>query len=76
MRIINAHKEEKEYLKKKNGHKVDFIDLEARNSFQRNKVTASVIKSACRHNYYGLCDAMINNNMADVSCLRCFIVET
>ena len=39
IRIIDAREKEEEYAVKKHGHKKEFVDLEARNSFQMGKVT-------------------------------------
>ena len=68
IRIIDAREEEKKYIEKKFEYKADFIDIEARNSFQTNKVTTSIIKCAYRYNHYGLRDAIINNNIVEVNC--------
>jgi len=76
LRMIDAQEEELRYAKKKYGYKVDFIDLEARNTFSVNKVTTSMIKCANGFNYYGLRHAMINNNMIEANCPRCNQVET
>ena len=43
LRTLDDRKEECKYVEKKYGHKKEFIDLEARNSFQMGKVTASMI---------------------------------
>ena len=72
IRVVDARKEEEDqYIAKKFGHKSDFIDNEARNTFQMNKVTISIIKCACGHNHYRLRNAMINNDIVEAHCSRC-----
>ena len=67
---------ERRYAKKKLGYKYDFIDTKARNLFNSNEVTPSIIKYAHRFNHFGLRDSMINNNMVEAYCLRCDNIET
>ena len=76
VRIINAIENEEEYVIKKYGHKKEFIDKGARNTFKIGKVTISIIKYAHRFNYYGLREAMINNNIVEATCPRYKKVET
>ena len=56
--------------------KLDFINLEARNTFLIKEVTPSVIKCAHGFNHYELRDAMINNKMIGEEYPRCSEVET
>ena len=44
-------------------------------TFQMNKVTTSMIKYSYGYNYYGLRDAMINNDMVEAHYPRCNQVE-
>ena len=76
IRIIDVREEEKKYVKKKFRYKADFIDIEARNSFQKNKLTTSMIKCAYGYNHYSLRDAIINDNVVDVNYLRYNQIET
>ena len=76
IRIIDVREEEKKYVNKKFRYKADFIDIEARNSFQMSKVTISMIKYANGYNYYELRDVMINNYMVEAYYLKCNLVET
>ena len=41
LRVIDAREEEKKQAQKKLGYKIDFVDLEARDSFKTHKVTTS-----------------------------------
>ena len=75
IRIIDRREEEKKYVKKKFGYKADFIDIEARNSFQTNKIIISIIKCAHRYNHYSLRDVMINENMVEANCPWCNQIE-
>ena len=63
-------KKQKENMQYRNIDKKWFIDLEARNAFSGNKVTASIIKYANGFNHYGLRHVMINNKMIKSYCLR------
>ena len=54
IRILDAREEESKYAERKYRYKKDFIDIEARNTFNIGKVTASMIKCAHGYNYYGL----------------------
>ena len=74
MRIIDTKKKEDECAKEKFGHNHDFADVEARNSF-RNCAT-SIIKYLYRYDHCGLRDALIDNNMIEAICSRCFEIET
>lgn len=71
IRIIDARDAERAYGKDKLKHNYDSIDLEARNAFDPNKLTASAIKCAYGYNHYGLRDALINKNMIEAYCPRC-----
>ena len=71
LRIIDAKKMENEHAKQKYGHKNDFIDIEARNTFRVGKITTSMIKCAHGHNHYGQRDAMINLKKKEATCPRC-----
>ena len=50
------------------GYKIDFVDLEARDSFKTHKVTTSTIKCIHGYNHYGLRHAMINDNLIEAYC--------
>ena len=76
MRILHTRKEESEHIEKKCGCRKDFIDLEARNSFQMGKVTAPMIKCIYGHNHHGLRDAGINDYVVEAQCPRCKQVKT
>ena len=67
---------EKQRTEKKHRCKADFIDVEARNTFQVNKVITSIIKCAHGCNHYGLRDALINNNVVEANCPQCDQLET
>ena len=66
----------KEYVKDKFGYKSEFMDIEARNSFQSKDVIPSVIKCAHGFKQYGVRDAMINGNLTGMECPRCNEDET
>ena len=68
-RRIDYKKEERKQAQKKLECKVDFADLEARNSFVASKVTASTMKRAYGFNHCGLRHAIINNNLVEACCL-------
>ena len=76
IRIINAKKAEEKHGEKKMNYKHDFVDKEARNSFNPKTVTVSMMKCAHRHNHFGLRDSLINNNMIEAHCPRCQEIET
>ena len=76
VRIIDSKQNEKSYAVKKSGYKYDFVDIEARNAFQSNKVSLSMIKCAHGFNYFGLRDSMINGTIIELYCPRCDNVET
>ena len=76
LRVIDSKEEESKQAKKKLEYKLNFVDLEARNSFQANKVTTSVIKCAHGFNHYGLRHSMINEKLIEANCPRCNQIET
>ena len=76
VRIIDAKHYEIEHAKKKLEHKLDFIDIEARNVFTTKEVTPSIMKCAYEFNHYGLRDTLINNEMVETQCPRCNFAET
>ena len=76
LRVIDSKEEERKQAKKKLEYKVNFVDLEARNSFRANNVTTSIIKCAYGFNHYGLRHSMINDNLIEENCPRCNQVET
>jgi len=69
IRVVDVREEEDQYIVKKFGHKLDFIDNEARNAFQMNKVTTPIIKYTYGINPYGVRNSMINNQMCGSECL-------
>ena len=76
IRIIDTNDIECECAKSKFGTRVDFIDIEARNSFQTKKVSTSLIKYANSYNQCGARDEIINQKMVGAECLRCSEPET
>ena len=67
-------KKEEEYAKEKFKEKYNFVDVEARNAF--SNCTTSMIKCSYRYNHYSLRDALINDNMIEAICPRCYQIET
>ena len=55
--------------------KIDFINLETRNTFSNKQVTLSITKCSCGYNHYSLRNALTNNNMIGSEYLRCSEVE-
>ena len=76
LRVIGLKEEERKHAKKKLECELDFVDLEAKNSFQANKVSTSIVKYAHRYNYYQLRHSITNSNLIEANCLRCNHVET
>ena len=76
IRITDARIVEYQYVSKKYGIELDFIDLEARNTFPIKEVILSVIKCAHESNYCRVRDMMINNKMIGEEYPRCSKVET
>ena len=76
IQIIDIKESEEEYARKKYTNKIDFIDLEARNSFPIKKVIPSIIKCFHRYNYYGVRKSVINSKMVGSECPRYSKVET
>ena len=60
--IIDAIKVENQYAKKKLKNNYELHDIEARNTFQKGKVTSAIIKCAHGINLYRLRVEIMNNN--------------
>lgn len=67
--IEDAVKSEHEYTHRKFGDNIKFVDVEARNSFPN--APPSILKSTIKFNYYTMRDILINEKIADNSCLQC-----
>lgn len=76
IRIVDAEKSLEDYVKVKYKYHHDFIDLEARRTFNSKEVTPSIIKCAHGFNHYGVRDALINKGLTEEECPRCNQVET
>ena len=65
-----------DYVKEKFKYYAEFADVEVRNLFKSNKMTASVIKYACSYNDYGIRSTMINRKFPGMECPHCNKLET
>ena len=68
---VDAIESKNECVKGKIGHNAEYVDVEARNAFPKNKITASIIKCANGYNQYGMRDEMMNKNRVCSECPRC-----
>lgn len=76
IRIIDAKKAEEKHGEKKMNYKCNFVDKEARNSFNPKTVAVPMLKCAPGYNHFGLRDSLINNNMIEAHCPRYQEIET
>jgi len=76
IRIEDAKQSESQYTNRKFKIKIDFIDLDARDTFNGKKVSTSVIKCANAFNQYGVRDEIINKQTVGRECPRCSEPET
>ena len=67
---------EEECGKEKMKCKHEFVNADARNTFNSKKVTASMMRCAHGCDHYGLHDSLTNDNMIGACCPRCQEVET
>ena len=74
-RRIDYKKEERKQAQKKLECKVDFVEIESRNSFAARKVITSTIKCTHDFNYCDLRHIILNDNLAQAHCLCCNSVE-
>ena len=75
LRIVDTRKLEKSYANKKYSSRIDFIDIEARNTFSIKDVVASMIKCANGYNHYSVRESIINKNIIRNKCLRYSEIE-
>ena len=76
MRIEDAKMSLKSYIEDKFQHNHHVIDFEVRNAFKCKEVTVPVLKCAYGCNYYGIRNALINDDLIEKECLRCNAIET
>ena len=68
VRIVDVENSLKEYVKIKYKYNANFVDVEARRTFNSKEVTASVIKCSHSFNHYRVREALINNKLIGDKC--------
>ena len=61
IRINGMIQAEKEYAYDEFQDKINFISIEAQNSYYNEIITVSFLKCICRFNHYSIRDLLINN---------------
>ena len=74
--IIDAEKEERDYMKQKFLYHYEFIDFDARNAFTSGSITTAMIKCTYGFNQYASRDKIINYRATVDECPRCSCFES
>ena len=75
IRIADAMEMERQYINGKCPDSIQYIDMEARNVFNKG-CTTSMLKCVYGYNAYGMRDVKINKDLTDGICPRCQSLET